>query len=89
MQYFVYILYSASLRRYYIGSCQEIEIRLKKHLGNHRGFTSKAKDWQLMYHESFPEKSAALKRERQLKNWKSRKRIEQLIEKARRVEHPD
>ena len=89
MQYFVYILYSASLRHYYIGSCREIEIRIKKHLGNHKGFTSKAEDWQLVYHESFLEKSAALKRERQLKNWKSKKRIEQLIEKARRVEHPD
>jgi putative endonuclease len=89
MQYFVYILYSPSLGSHYIGSCQEIEIRLKKHLCNHQGFTSKAKDWQLAYHESYPEKSGALKRERQLKRWKSKRRIEQLIERARLVEHPD
>jgi putative endonuclease len=89
MAYFVYILYSATPGRYYIGSCENIESRLKKHLANHKGFTAKAKDWRLVYDERFPEKTLALRRERQLKNWKNKRRIEQLIEKGRSSEHPD
>ena len=38
------------------------ELRLNKHLSNHKGFTSKAKDWQLVHKESFHEKSKALKK---------------------------
>jgi len=79
--YFVYILYSEELDRYYIGSTENVEERLKKHLANHAGFTGKAKDWQIKYTEEFFEKIQALKREKQLKGWKNRTRIEQLIEK--------
>ena len=86
---FAYILYSASLDRYYIGSCQDLQTRLKKHLSNHKGFTSKAKDWQIVYHEDFQQKSAALRREKQLKGWKSRDRIEQLIKNRQGLEHAD
>ena len=65
--------------KYYIGSTKEIESRLEKHLSNHKGFTSKAKDWVLKYQETFSSNSDALKRELQIKKWKSRKMIEKLI----------
>jgi len=80
MAHFVYILYSVSLDLYYIGSSANPEKRLRKHLANHRGFTSKTKDWMICHSESFLEKTEALKRERQLKSWKSRKKIQQLIQ---------
>jgi putative endonuclease len=80
MAHFVYILYSVSLDLYYIGSSANPEERLKKHLSNHRGFTSKAKDWLICYTASFPDKTEALKRERQLKSWKSREKIRQLLQ---------
>jgi putative endonuclease len=57
MQYFIYILYSKSLDKYYIGSTEDVLKRLKKHLENHKGFTSKAKDWELKYTESYESKS--------------------------------
>ncbi|MDC7999645.1 GIY-YIG nuclease family protein [Aequorivita todarodis] len=79
MNYFTYILYSAKLDRYYIGSTEDISIRLKEHLWEHKGFTSKAKDWELKYFESYTLKTDAAKRERQIKKWKSRKMIEKLI----------
>ena len=80
--YFVYILYSVELDRYYIASTENVEERLKKHLASHAGFTRKAKDWQIKYTEAFSEKSNALRREKQLKNWKNRSRIERLIGKG-------
>ena len=77
--YYVYILYSEYLDLYYIGSAQNPEKRLIKHLSNHDGFTAKAKDWKICLSECFPDKTEALKREKQLKRWKNRSRIEQLI----------
>jgi len=64
MKYFVYILYSLSLDRYYAGSTENVEDRLKKHLASHKGFTGKAKDWQVKLIEEFNSKTDALKRER-------------------------
>jgi putative endonuclease len=59
----------------------DVESRLKKHLSNHNGFTGKTKDWEVQYVEKFATKSAALKREKQLKGWKSKIRIRELIER--------
>ena len=81
MAYFVYILYSGSLDLYYIGSSENPEERLKRHLGLHRGFTGKVKDWCIKYTELWESKTEALKRERQLKGWKNRTRIEDLVNK--------
>ena len=79
---FVYILYSEVLDKYYVGSTQSsIEQRLKKHLSDHKGFTGKAKDWNLVYYEEYTDKQTALYREMQIKAWKSRKQIEILISK--------
>ena len=80
MAHYVYILYSVSLDLFYIGSSVNPQERLRKHLANHKGFTSKVKDWLICYSEPFPEKTEALKRERQLKSWKSREKIQQLIQ---------
>ena len=77
--YFVYILYSLSRGKYYIGSCQNIDERIKKHNTNHTGFTGKTGDWQLKWIETQPDKATALKREKQIKNWKSRVMLEKLI----------
>ena len=88
MSYFVYILYSPGLDVYYIGVSENPVSRLIKHLSRHKGFTSRAKDWQSVYKEVYKEKSEALKREKQLKAWKSKVRIKQLIEKSV-LEHPD
>lgn len=76
-----YILYSTSLDRYYIGhTCEDVQERLRKHLSNHSGFTAKGKDWKIVLTEHFSNKSDAYKREMELKSWKSKKRIEKLVE---------
>ena len=79
MHYFVCILYSEKIDKYYIGSSQNISKRLQSHLSNHIGFTCRAKDWVLVYQESFKEKETALFREKKIKSWKSRKMIQRLI----------
>jgi len=79
MTYKVYILYSAEMDRYYVGYASDIEDRMQKHLSNHKGYTSKAKDWVIVYKENFDTKAEAYERERQIKSWKSRKKIEELV----------
>ena len=77
---YLYILYSAQVDRYYVGSTSmEPLARLRRHLSNHKGFTGKAKDWVIVYTEVFDSSGQARKREQQIKKWKSRKKIEQLL----------
>ena len=83
MDAIVYILYSCELDKYYIGyTTDSISERLRRRLSNHKGFTSRAKDWLLVYSEVFDTKAEALKRERELKGWNSRDRVRELIKKA-------
>ena len=77
--YHVYILYSKDIDQFYIGSTGDIDQRIYKHNKKHRGFTAQPDDWQLMYSESYQTKAEGLKRELQIKKWKSRKMIEKLI----------
>ena len=85
--FYVYILHSNTLNKFYIGYTENLEERLKKHLSNHAGFTGKTTDWKIVYTETFPTKDLAFARERKIKSWKSRIKIQELINN--RSEHPD
>ncbi|WET51895.1 hypothetical protein PYS58_21440 [Chryseobacterium indologenes] len=37
-------------------SCEDLQERLREHPSNHKGFTVKAKDWIIIYSESFNSK---------------------------------
>ncbi len=80
--FYVYILFSKTRDKYYIGSSQNIEQRVKKHNEKHKGFTGHTKDWVLVYSEEFQTLSEARNRELQIKRKKSRKYIEWLIDKG-------
>lgn len=76
-------MHSAELDKYYIGHTGEpIAERHRKHLSNHSGNTSKAKDWKLMLTEEYASKVQAYAREREIKRKKSKKYIQKLISSA-------
>ncbi|MFO7575560.1 MAG: GIY-YIG nuclease family protein [Bacteroidales bacterium] len=83
----VYIIYSVKLDKYYIGYSSDVHDRLSKHNRMSKGFTSKGIPWVLVHTELFDDKKSAMIRERQLKRWKNRERIESLIRTG--SEHPD
>ena len=85
--YFVYIIYSQKLNKYYIGFTADINDRLAKHNCKSKGFSNLGRPWQLVYSERFDTKKEAMSREKQLKSWKNRERIEALIIAG--SEHPD
>jgi len=77
--FYTHIIFSKTIDKYYIGSCQNIDERLQDHLNNRSTFTKKAKDWELKYFETYTSRSEAVKREMEIKKKKSRKYIEFLI----------
>ncbi|MBW7996665.1 MAG: GIY-YIG nuclease family protein [Candidatus Glassbacteria bacterium] len=87
MAFFVYILESQSSSRYYIGHTDELNRRLAEHNDPlYKGSkTTKrfAGPWVIVYSETFDSRSQAVLRERQIKSWKSRSAIHELIESSR------
>ena len=81
MNYIVYILFSTSKNRYYIGFTSNLEERIIRHNQKSKGFTGNVDDWKLVYTEKYNSKEEALKREIQIKSWKSRIKIQSLISK--------
>jgi len=79
MIYTVYILFSEKRNRYYIGCTSNVSERIIRHNQKSNGFTGSVNDWELKYKEEFVNKQTAYHRELEIKKWKSRKKIEQLI----------
>jgi len=77
--FFLYVIFSAKLNRYYVGYTADLEKRLTEHNTGLSHFTAKAADWTLMYKEEYNTREEANQRERNIKKKKSRKYIEWLI----------
>jgi putative endonuclease len=80
--FWVYIIYSCSLDKYYVGYTTDLEKRLAEHNNGISTFTSKASDWELKLSEPYPSREQAIQKEKQIKKKKSRKYIEWLISSA-------
>ncbi len=64
--FYVYILYSKELDRYYIGQTENLDDRLYRHTNSGSKSTKMANDWVLKYKEEFQTRNEAVGRERQL-----------------------
>ena len=76
----VYILFSNSINKFYIGSCLDTQARLHQHLNNSfsNSFTSKAKDWILFYEIQNLDYQQARSIEQHIKSMKSSTYIKNL-----------
>ena len=79
MEFIVYILFSQSKNRFYIGFTSNLKERIIRHNQKSKGFTGNVNDWKIVYTENYSTKEEAQKRELQIKSWKSRTKIEELI----------
>jgi putative endonuclease len=77
--YYPSIIYSDSIDKYYVGHTHNLELRLNRHNLGWTTSTTSGIPWRYVCNESYPTKSLANSREREIKKWKSRKLIEQLI----------
>ena len=90
MSFFLYIIYSDKRDRYYTGYTGNLETRVLKHNSGSTPSTRSGIPWLLVYSEDFESKSDAIKRELAVKNKKSRKYIEGLVESFKSsLERPD
>ena len=77
--FWIYIIYSQRLDRYYVGYTSDLEQRVADHNRGKNTYTRKGIPWELRHEEKFASKEEAMRRERYIKSQKSRIFIENLI----------
>ena len=77
--FFLYILQSLKDFSFYVGQCDDLDKRMSKHSEGMSKYTASKRPLRLVYFELFESRSAAIKREKQVKGMKSRRYIERLI----------
>ena len=70
--FYVYILYSVVVDRYYIGQTSNLEQRVVRHNNGENKYTKFGIPWKLVYKESFDSRAEAMEREKKLKSSESR-----------------
>ena len=66
--YYVYVLKSVRVSRFYVGYCSDLRKRVAEHNNGVTKSTKGFTPWKLIYYEAYTEKQLATKREKQLKN---------------------
>ena len=78
--FYTYIIYSHKIDKYYVGSSENILLRIENHNKGFSDFTSKGIPWEIKYFEIYQTRKLAIQREFEIKKKKSRKYIELLIQ---------
>jgi putative endonuclease len=79
MAHFVYIIQSQTDGLYYVGETHDVCLRVQRHNDGWSRSTKGKRPWTLVHSETYGNRSEALRREHEIKGWKSRQRIEALI----------
>lgn len=79
MNYIVYILEDQNNKSWYTGFTTDLQKRLKKHNQKEVPYTSKGKNWKLIYCELYLSKEDALGREKFLKSGSGKKFIKKQL----------
>jgi putative endonuclease len=83
MSYRVYILQNETSGRFYIGQTQDLGARLQYHNAGYSLALKNRGPWKLVHSEEYATRSEAVRRERQIKDQKDRRYIEQLLSASR------
>ena len=85
----VYIIRSESRGIFYVGHTEDLEQRIEEHNGGRSHYTKGRGPWEVVYREEVGTRSAAMKREAEIKGRKSKRFIERLVSEYRvRVTEP-
>ncbi len=78
--FLVYVLYSPSANKFYVGYTSNLQSRLLSHnVDGTKDWTKRHRPWNLVYTESYESKSKALKREKELKTGVGREFIRKMF----------
>lgn len=67
MEYKVYILWSVSIERFYVGSTNDLADRLHRHNAGEGKYTKKGIPWRLIWNGSCADRSEAVRLENKIK----------------------
>ena len=76
---FLYILESEKSSRYYIGVTNDVQKRLAQHNAGMSKSTRAWRPWRLVHTERYETLGEARRREAQIKSWKNRNYMEQVL----------
>ncbi len=72
----VYVLYSPTHHKIYIGYSSNLNNRLDSHnIYSKKGYTARFRPWEILFTEEYSDKKEAISREKQLKSAKGRDHI--------------
>ena len=74
--FYVYVLRSEKTGRRYVGSCQDVQERLRRHNAGHSKVTRHGVPWSLEHFEPFSTRAEAMQRERYYKTGKGRDELD-------------
>ncbi len=80
MPYFVYYLYSPSIRKFYIGKAQDISYRVEEHNKSLEKYTKRGVPWTLIGYVECKSNAEASQLERKFKKAKNPKYVKWYIE---------
>lgn len=78
--YYVYIIQSEKSGKYYIGSTDNTDKRLREHNRNQVRATRHRGPYKLVYKEQMETKTEARKKENKIKHYKSNSKFKKLVE---------
>ena len=76
--FFVYVLRSGKTGRRYVGSCRDIDVRLRRHNAGQSKATKHGVPWSLIHSEAFPTRAEAVARELYFKTGAGRDRLDEV-----------
>jgi putative endonuclease len=74
----VYIIYSCSLNKYYVGQTNNIDDRLLRHNSGREKYTKIGTPWELVWKKEVLTRSEAMKLEKQIKNRGAKRYLEKV-----------
>ena len=77
--YWVYVLESEKTGRFYTGSCEDVDARLRRHNAGDSPATRHGVPWKIVYRESHRSRSEATKRELYLKTGAGRDELKRTL----------
>jgi putative endonuclease len=83
--FFLYVLRSMRTGRRYVGSCHDLEDRLRRHLAGESKSTKHGGPWALVHSEQFASRSEAVRRERYFKTGRGREELDRILASLRGV----
>jgi putative endonuclease len=76
--YTVYILYSVSLDRYYVGQSKNHKERFERHQSGRNKSTKGGIPWEIVHLEYFEDRPSVVQKERHIKNMGNRRYLTRL-----------